>query len=196
MKKITVSSVVLGLLVFTASCGSSHTQVIGKNVDPDVTNLKNAKTFGWTSNIDKIPDARMFVSPTGVYVFNNESTRKKIKDAIEYELDARGYKMQTSGAEPGMIVSFFILERADTLRSTGGYVTVQGEAVIPAENVEHVPVEPGTLIININDGKTGKMVWQGFASGIMKPDDINDGQKIRQAVSSIFSRFNFNAINK
>lgn len=193
MKKIMTLAVVFGSLLFIAACGPSHTQVIGKNVDPDVTNLENVKTYGWSTSIDKIPDEKMFVSPTGVYVFNNESARKRIKDAIEYELNARGYKMQASDATPGMWISYFILEQADSLRRTGGYVMVQGEPVIPSDNVDYVAVEPGTLIININDSKSEKMVWQGFASGILKPEDVNNEIKIREAVSSIFNKFNFKA---
>ncbi|OQP53509.1 DUF4136 domain-containing protein [Niastella populi] len=193
MTKITTVSAVLGLILFIVSCGPSTTQTIGKNVDPDAVNLRDARTYGWISSIDNIPETHIFISPTGVYAFNNESARKRIKDAIEYELKARGYKMYDSGNEPDMEVSFFISEQAGTLRKTGSYVMVQGEPVIPSDNVEEVAVEPGTLIVNIIDGKTDKMVWQGFASGILKPEDVNDELKINQAVSSVFNRFNFKA---
>ncbi|GAA0524888.1 DUF4136 domain-containing protein [Chitinophaga japonensis] len=196
MKKMTITGLVLGMFIAAIGCGPSSTRAIGENVDPDVTKLEDAKTYGWITDIDNIPDARAFISPTGIYVFNNESARERIKDAIAYELSARGYeKQEATGGEPGIEVSFLVLEQADTLRRTGDYVTVQGDAVIPEDNVEQVPVMPGTLIINLTDGKTDKMVWQGFASGIIKPEDVNDKSKIRQAVSSIFSQFNPDAIS-
>lgn len=180
-------------LFLVISCGSANTTSIGKNIDPEVTNLSNVKTYNWTTDIDKIPDQRVFVSETGVYFYNNSSARKRIKDAIEYELNSRGYKMDSSAEKPGMLVSFFVLERADTLRKTSGYINIYGQPVITEKDVEMVPVEPGTLIINIVDTDVNKMVWQGFASGILKPGDINNELKIRQAVSSIFSRFNYDA---
>lgn len=193
MTKITIAGAVLGLFLFVISCGPSTTQKIGKNVDPEALNLKDARTYGWIGSIDKIPETHVFVSPTGVYAFNNESARRRIKEAIEYELNARGYKAPVSGADPDMEISFFVSEQAGTLRRTGSYIMVQGDPVIDRDNVEEVPVEPGTLIINITDNKTDKMVWQGFASGIIKPEEVNDEVKIRQAVSSIFSRYNFKA---
>ncbi|OQP55795.1 DUF4136 domain-containing protein [Niastella populi] len=193
MKKITTLCVI-GLSFFV-SCGPSNTREIGKNIDADVTNLADVKTYGWITDVDKIPEARVFVSPTGVYVYNNESARKRIKDAIEYELNTRGYKMKSVG-DPGMTVSFFITEQADTLRRTSGYVTIGGEAVVSNDDVEWVPVQPGTLIINLNDNKTQKMVWQGFASGIIAQENINNEQKIREAVSSIFDQFNYEAKGK
>ncbi len=199
MAKITTlqtarTGVITGLLALMIGCGTSHTQVIGKNVDPDVTNLEDVKTYAWISDIEKIPDARMFRTLNGTYIYNNQSARKKIKDAVEYELNARGYKMPPNTTnEAGMIVSFYVLEQADTLRTTNGYVNIFGDAVITEDDVEREPVEPGTLIVNLIDSKTNKMVWQGFASGILKPEDLNDQLKIRQAVSSIFSRFNYDA---
>jgi hypothetical protein len=54
-------------------------------------------------------------------------------------------------------------------------------------------IDPGTLIINLLDAKSGVVAWQGYASGILKPDMINDATKVREAVSSIFSQFNFKA---
>ncbi len=180
--------------IFFAACGPSEIQTIGKNVDPDVTKLEEVKTFSWTTNIDKIPNEKVFLTADGLYVYNNESTRKKIKDAIKYELQARGYKMRKVN-DAGMLVSFLVLEQADSLRTTQGYVMLDGEPVISEEDVSWTPVEPGTLIISLVDKKSEKMVWQGFASGIIKPADINDEAKIRQAVSSIFSKFRYDALN-
>ena len=195
MKKSISFSALVMMMVFAVSCGSSNTQTIGKNVDPDVTSLANVTSYTWTSDIDKIPDTRMFVSPTGVYVYNNESTRKQIKDAIQYELEARGYTQNSYAAgDKSMLVSFYVLEQADTLRTTNGYITtVFGEPLITKDDVNQTPVEPGTLIVNIIDGKSKEMVWQGFASGILKADYINDEAKVREAVSSIFSKFVYKA---
>lgn len=192
MKKISILSAVVLLLAVAVSCGPTNTQTIGKNVDPDVTKLNNVETYAWIGDADKIPESQVFVSPTGVFVFNNESDRKTIKDAIEYELGARGYEQNSTGLA-GMLVSFYVTERADTLRSTNGYVSIYGEPVITEDDVEMTPVQPGTLIINIVENESNEMVWQGFASGILKPEYVNDENKIKEAVSSIFERFAYDA---
>lgn len=179
------------------SCGPTSTQKIGRNVDPDAAKLENVRTYAWTSNIDRIPNTRVFISPTGVYVFNNESARRNVKEAIEHEMDARGYKKADSPADTsGMLISFYVLEQADSLPTHEGYLTVEGTPTMeatPATDVQWTPVEAGTLIVNLIDNKSDKVVWQGFASGILKPEDINDKAKIRQAVSSIFSRYPYRA---
>jgi hypothetical protein len=187
------TGVIAGLLALMAGCGTSNQSMIGQNVTPGITNLEDVKTYAWISDIDEIPDVRMFRTLNGTFYFNNESARKKIKDAVEYELNARGYKMPNASGEPGMLVSFYVSEQGGTLRKTNGYVNIRGEVVIPSENVEEVAIEPGTLIVNVIDNKTKKMVWQGFASGIIKPEELNDRLKIRQAVSSIFSKFDYDA---
>lgn len=189
MKK--VFFLMAGLIIFMVmqSCSASKkTTVVGKNaaLNADFTNLK---TYSWTTDIDKIPNEQIFIGPGGVYVFNNESGRKMIKDAIKYQLDARGYKMSTTN--PDMLISFSVLEQGGRLRTTNGYVTLTGgEKVRTEDNISYKDVKPGTLIVNITNMKTGKMIWQGFASGILQADQMQDQAKVRQAVSSIFEEFN------
>lgn len=155
--------------------------------------LNDYKTYSWSKNIDQIPADQIFVGPNGLYVFNNESVRSKIKDAIEYELSAKGYKKADSN--PDIMVLFSVTEQPGTLRTYNGYEMINGglDSVRTQSDVNLTEIEPGTLIINLLDAKSGVVAWQGYASGILKPDMINDVTKVRQAVSSIFSQFNFKA---
>jgi hypothetical protein len=173
--------------VMQSCTASKKTTVAGKNADI-TADFSNLKTYSWTTDIDNIPNDQIFIGPNGVYVFNNESGRKMIKDAIQYQLDARGYKMNSNN--PDMLISFSVLEREGSLRTTNGYVTVGGEKVRTKDNVTYTDVKPGTLIVNITNVKTGKMIWQGFASGILQADQMRDQAKVRQAVSSVFKQFN------
>lgn len=81
------------------------------------------KTYTWAQNIDEIPSDGMFVGTNGVLIYNNESTRSKIKDAIRYALDAKGYKYMPSGAD--MIVIFDVTEQPGTLTNYNGYEMIQ-----------------------------------------------------------------------
>lgn len=156
--------------------------------------LKILTAIAGAELLNNIPNDQIFVGPNGVLIFNNESGRKMIKEAIQYELDARGYKRSENQGD--MLISFLVLEQPASLRTTNGYVTVSsGEKVRTEDNVSYTDVKPGTLIINLINGKTDKQIWQGFASGILQPDDMRDESKVRQAVSSIFSKFNHNNNN-
>lgn len=181
----------LFLVAFTMySCRTAKTSVAGENKDLSA-NFKDIKTYSWTADIDNIPKDKVFIGPNGVLVFNNLSGRKMIKDAVQYELDAKGYKMVTSN--PDMLVSFQVLEQPASLRTTEGYVTVfSGEKVRTDNNISYTDVKPGTLIVNLIDADKNKQIWQGFASGIMSADAIKDQSKVRSAVSTVFSQFNYN----
>lgn len=195
MKKTFLSIVtVLFFLAFQFGCSRKMTPVVAKNADLS-TDYKNIKTYSWTSDIDNLPNDQLFVGMNGVYIFNNESGRKMVKDAIQYELDSRGYK-RVEGGNSDMKVSFSMLEREGRLRTTNGYVTLSsGEKVRTDENVSYTDVKPGTLIINLIDTKKNVQIWQGFASGILQPDHLRDQSKVRQAVSSIFSKFQHSSTN-
>lgn len=151
------------------------------------------KTYAWSKQIDKIPGDAVFVGPNGVMIFNNESSRKRIKDAIEYQLDAKGYKQDNSN--PDMIVLYDVLEQPTTLTTYNGYKMYNYgmDSTRTPENVEQTDVTEGTLLINVVDAKTSKVAWQAYASGILKPDMMNDEGKIRHAVASMFDEFEYRA---
>ena len=154
--------------------------------------LNDYKTYGWSSKIDQIPSEKIFLTPNGVYVFNNESLREKIKNAIAFELSARGYSKDESN--PEMLVIFRVTEHPGTLLTKNGYQTFWDEDENgTTTGLHHTKIDAGTLLINVLDAKSDKVAWQGYASGILKPGMINDKMKIREAVSSIFKKFHFKA---
>ncbi|MDQ2863613.1 MAG: DUF4136 domain-containing protein, partial [Bacteroidota bacterium] len=154
--------------------------------------LNEYNTYAWSSDINKIPSSKIFIGDNGVVVFNNESLREKIKEAIGFELSAKGYKKDES--KPELLVMFRVTEQPGTLTTYNGYQTIDGfDKVRTPEDVQHTKIAAGTLIINLLDGKSGKVAWQGYASGILKPNMINDKMKVREAVSDIFQKFHFKA---
>jgi len=187
-KAISYLSVLLMFAFFMQACSSSKMPIAGKNKSPNA-DFKDIKTYAWTSDIDNIPTDKVLIGSNGVFIFNYESSRKMIKEAIQYELSAKGYRMVETN--PDMLLSFIVLEQPASLRTTQGYVTVlSGEKVRTEDNVSYTDVNPGTLIINMN--KTDKQIWQGFVSGILKADEMNDQSKVRNAVSTVFKQFSYN----
>ena len=104
MKK-TFLFLTLTLLYFA---GQSQNVVVGTD-HSFKKSLNDYSTYTWSKSIDQIPSDQIYVSPTGVYVFNNESVRSKIKNAIEFELSAKGYKKDENN--PQMLVIFTVTER-------------------------------------------------------------------------------------
>lgn len=185
------------LLLFAvafASCIFANAQQVKVGADNSFKeSVKGYKTFGWSSEINQVPNGAVFIAHNGVYVFNNESTRERIKKAIKFEMNAKGFKETES--HPDMLVVFRVNEQPGTLHTFNGYKMYDEglDSTRTPKNKETVKVKPGTLLINILDAKSGKVAWQGYASGIMKPDMVNNDTKVREAVSAIFKHFEFHA---
>ncbi len=180
-------SVLLMFSFLMQACSSSKNPVDGKNKSINA-DFKGIKTYSWRSDIDNIPTDKVLIGTNGIFIFNNESGRKMIKDAVQYELSAKGYRMVETN--PDILLSFIVLEQPASLRTTQGYVTVWSGEVRTEDNVSYTDIKPGTLIINIT--KNDKQIWQGFVSGILKAEEMNDQSKVRNAVSIIFEQFSYN----
>lgn len=157
------------------------------------TAIRSYQTYAWSSDIDQIPKDAVFVGPNGVMVFNNTSTRSKLKSAVEYELSARGYKQSQNN--PDFLVSFIVLEQPAEIITYDGYRLLYNglDTVRTEENVDQTQLQAGTVMVSFVDRNTGKMVWRGYASGALNTDMINDESKVRSAISSIFSEYQFKA---
>lgn len=184
--------VVIGFsAVITGCTATSPAVTVGSDVKLGEP-IKQFRTYTWASNIDSIPNNTVFVGANGVYVFNNMSTRGQIKDAIQYELSARGFKMDSDS--PDMIINYMVFEREAELRTYNGYQVVNGlDSVRTEDNVARVTVQPGTLFVTISGAKNEGVVWQGYASGILSSDIIKDPAKIKTAVQQIFNEFDYKA---
>ena len=187
---ISYFSVSLIVAFFMQACTSSKMPISGKNRSLN-TDFEEIKTYAWTSDIDNIPTDIVLIGLNGIFVFNNQSGRKMIKESIQYELSAKGY--QVVQTNPDMLLSFVVLEQPASLRTTQGYVTLSsGEEIRTEGDVSYTDVKPGTLIINIIKADENKQIWQGFVSGILKADEMNNEMKVRNAVSTVFKQFNYN----
>lgn len=170
---------------------ASQSQVITGADKSSNASVNDYKTYGWSSEIANIPSQKVFIAPNGIYVFNNESLREKIKKAIAFELSAKGYSKNESN--PDMIILFRVTEQPGTLLTKNGYQQFWDEDQNGGNGLHRTKIAAGTLLINVLDNKSDKVVWQGYSSGILKPDMINDNMKVREAVSSIFRKFHFRA---
>lgn len=141
-----------------------------------------------------------------VYSYNviipsaNGMINSAIQVAVSEELVARGYR--ENAARPDLIVAYRVLERRAKMK---GYindvptmVTGGKEVRTPSDTTTHT-LEPGTLIISLIDSKTSEVVWDGFASGLVRDNAfITEETKIKEAVHLIMNEFKYrgDSINK
>jgi hypothetical protein len=147
------------------------------------TDFSNYKTFYWSSQVDQWLDE-------GMYFLNDITMKAMVRDAVKGELMGLGYEMQSHN--PDLIVNFRVFEEPVTLKGYKGYGTSYwgDERYREPEDTTSYNVEAGTLLLSLADRESGKVVWQGFASGLIKDNAfIKDEGKIRQSVNLIFEEF-------
>lgn len=133
-----------------------------------------------------------------VYSYNviipatNSMVNTTIRSSVKEELEARGYRQ--NDVRPDLLVTYRVLERQAKMK---GYVNdvptmVTGKEVrTPADTVTHI-LKPGTLIISLIDTKSSEVVWDGFASGLVRDNAfITEETRIKEAVHLIMEEFKY-----
>jgi hypothetical protein len=176
--------------------------------------FKKYKTYGWM-NMDKqggdvveyvyeeqVPNSKQrrnkgkdeyVVYSYGFFVpSENPAVNNTVTSAIEYEMDARGYKKSSN---PDLLLSYRVLDNKSKIKAYNAPPTkVAGGEVQQPQDTATFAVKGGTVLISMVDAKTDNVVWEGFASGVAKNNDsVNDEARIKTAVNQIFSRYGFRA---
>lgn len=179
------------MLLLTA-CLLAAGVTFGQNIVIDAdkklnTDFSRYKTYAWASQVDNRLDP-------GLYFMNDLALKERIRNAVGYELDGRGYDY--SRQKPDLLVNFRVFDQPATIRGFTGYGTTYfgSTEVREPEDVTTFAVKPGSLIINLIDTKTGQAVWRGLASGLTTTNGFDRrGNKIREAVNLLFEKYNARA---
>ena len=158
--------------------GACSTMAVDSNSDP-AANFSNLKNFAWMPGIQtNIQDPRI----------DNTRLDELIRKAIEGQLAAQGFRKQASGAPDFSVAYHATLDKKTTtrmLRNAFGYNT--GGVVLP----EEYTYDEGTLILDIVEPKTRKLIWRGSATDRVNPSpgqEVNK-QQIDEAVQRILAQF-------
>ena len=192
MKKLTYLLIATFISMTFISCSNNGMKVVTRG-DGD-TSLSGYNTYAWISEKQNIPNAYALVGSNEALVFNNESSQKMIKDAVELQMAARGFKKDAQN--PDMLINFEVLEDDTELRK---YILDNGQDYLGfgprSESVQMIPVDEGTVLINFMDSRSGNQIWQGYASGALEEKDIKNMSAMQEKVGAIFEDFDFNQFN-
>jgi hypothetical protein len=180
MKKI-----MWGWLMSVFVIGAANAQTITVESDRVLdTDFSGYKTFTLASQVDSDLDE-------GLYFLNDLVMKAQIRDAVKNEMMGLGYEMDPT--QPDLIINFRVFEEPVTLKGFEGYGTGYwgDEEYRQISDTTSYDVEAGTLLVSMADRESGRVVWQGFASGLIKNDEfIKDEGKIHEAVNLIFEEYN------
>lgn len=152
------------------------------------TDFSMYKTYTWASQVDNKLDP-------GFYFLNDIELKDRIRQAVSYELDGRGYTFQRES--PDLIVNFRVFDKPAKIEGYTGYGTTYfGNEVREPEDQKTFDIKAGSVIVNMIDRKTGQVVWRGLASGLTNENGFDrTHNKIKEAVNLIFSKYEYRADN-
>jgi hypothetical protein len=100
---------------------------------------------------------------------------QKIKDALDEELQNKGYQPSSVGAAPDFLLAFHVQtkDRTDERGPDRNYVQ-------------------GTLIVDFHDAETKRLVWRGVATGVVGADAVDlklVEEKLKAAAKLLLEQF-------
>jgi len=175
---LTVRAMLLLGLLAPGACAPALRS--GADFDPAVE-LAAPLTFAWDA-----PDTL----PVGdLRLEGNEIVDERVRSAIERQLAERG--IRHSETSPDLLVHFHgaVRDRVQVIESDRerGYQTSQY-----GDDVEVFQYEEGTLVIDVADAETRKVIWRGWAVadvGAALDDQERLTELVNRSVESMFSFF-------
>lgn len=168
-------------LVLSVSVVCAYAQKVIVDADRDQeADLSKYKTFYWASQVDSQLDEG------GIFFLNDLILKAQIRDAVKDEMMALGYRVDSE--QPDLIVNFRVFDKSTRIKSIEDYGPGYWTDVSykPLGDTISYEVKPGTILLSLVDGKKGKVVFQGFASGLINNNEfIKDEVRIREAVHAI-----------
>lgn len=168
--------------------GSLYSQEVASDRNLEV-DLSNYTTFDWSSHAANQYD---------IFFLSDALVKHRIREAVQYELEARGYEYTQSDAD--LVVNFRVFEEPVTIEGYSETFTdenywgpneIRKDAIglIPepelrqADDQQKYFMEQGSLMVQLVDRNTGELVWQGYITEMMTSDEKN---KVQQSVHKIF----------
>ncbi|GAA0879796.1 hypothetical protein GCM10009119_27650 [Algoriphagus jejuensis] len=189
MKNLHIKNILSIILIALFSTSVGFAQQVYTD-EKETADLSDYQTYEWVFNKEIIPENQVLIDGDMVLFYNNVNQNKMAKDAIETQMDARGFTHDPQN--PDMLVNFRIFEKPTELRTyrlsnEQDYLGFGPRSM----TTKMVPVEPGTILIDFLDAETGHNIWQGFASGVFEEADLRNMSNLEAKVISIFNDWNF-----
>ena len=180
-----MKKVMLGMLLLFTIVGTYAQDITVRSFEAEDTDYSKYKTFDWASQVSNELDA-------GMYFLNDLILKAQVRDAVKSELMGLGYKKSNTPDQADLIVNFRVFDEPVTLKGSEGYGDDYWgtSAYTTISDTESYDVEAGTLLISLADRESGRVIWQGFASGLIDNNKfIKDQVKVSEAVNLAFEDY-------
>ncbi|WP_276370209.1 DUF4136 domain-containing protein [Chryseolinea sp. H1M3-3] len=163
------------LLLILASCSEK----IRVYTDTDSTrDIRTFSAYRW----DEVKNLETANNP----IYYNELNDKRIKTAVNNELQNRGYKLEDG--ESQLIAHYHIVINSETV-SRDMTTFYHGARWLETDRNSYT-LREGTLIVDLMDSKTNDLIWRGYAISVLDEfrPDLSE-KMIQEAITKIFLKF-------
>jgi hypothetical protein len=125
-------------------------------------------------------------------VADNALLDARVRDAVFKQLEAKGL-YQAAGGKPDLTVHYHAVIEENTKVLTHRNFDEQGGVTLAtSEQTEVFTLNEGTLLVDIHDGSTDRLIWRGVAKDLHKAF-VNGGEEldraVDEAVTTMFQRY-------
>lgn len=171
-------------VVLIAALGGCSTMRVTSDTDPSAK-FTGYKSYNWMAEAPKkTGDPR---------IDGNSILASRIRSAVERQLAAKGYEKRSSGTPDFLVGYHASLEKKTSVRMLNDhyrYGPGWGWRYRGPQTYVY-DYDEGTLILDIVDPKTRKLLWRGSATDVVNPTASGEARqkKINKAVTRILEKF-------
>jgi hypothetical protein len=170
-----------GMLAAAGAAGCATTMNVSSH-SQDGVNFTAYETYDW-GPADALPtgDPRLDENPF---------FKDHLQGAVEKALAEKGYALSPGGASPDLLLHYHasINDRIDVNRADHVHGYCYDEDCL----VRVVQYEAGTIVLDMVDTRTNRVVWRGWAQdtvGEALDDEARMQEQINEAVTRMLARF-------
>lgn len=169
MKNLVIGSLCLGFALVFFGCSPISVRT---DYDHEV-DFRKYQTFKWMPYPEK--RKKRGVSP-------NSLLDRRIRRAVERELEAKGYKLVGSGPADALLAYNVVVEKHVDVDHYGYGYGYWGRRTYVRRYKE------GTIIIDVVDPELKQLVWRGAAQGLVGHPEGNE-ERINEAMFKVFEKY-------
>ncbi|HEX7964464.1 MAG TPA: DUF4136 domain-containing protein [Gammaproteobacteria bacterium] len=152
----------------------------------DGAGLQGYHRFAWVT-----PPAGPVRDP----ILDSQILESRVHNAVSADLKARGFEEVAADGEPDFMVTYHTSSK-QKLESTGASFSFGivdafphgfGSVAFPVGSDVQTRDE-GTLMLDVIDGKSKRLAWRGWTTGLLNQDNYSD-KSVAEAVKNILDKF-------
>ena len=153
--------------VATLVAAGAYAQNVNTDADPSAP-FSSYRTYAWTPG-----------TPSPVTL-----TEQRIHSDVESQMAAKGFRLATDQAPDVYIATHVLTKDEPQIIADGFGPWGLGPGAIDVNNLVK-----GTLIVDMYDANTKKMVWRGVGTATVSDKPSKNNAKIDKAITKMFDRY-------